>query len=137
MICGEIAPKAGLYVPPSQKALQQPLQARELSLQAPPQLGAQQLQPAPQVPQQMPPPQQMQPPPPLPQEKAGGPGLPVGQMAGRPRFCNRHDSSEKRIKSEEPSLRECQKCKMQLHTNHKEFMFCPGCSEQLDRCMLC
>jgi len=54
-----------------------------------------------------------------------------------PRFCCRHDSSEKRPKQEEASFKGCRKCQMQLHTNHRELALCPGCSESENRCMIC
>lgn len=134
MICGSSAPQAGNYVPPSQK------RGRQLTGSPgepqPPALA----QPSP--PQQQPPPVHVVPGPPqqamppMPQHlHQEGPGQ--NAFTGKPRFCARHNTSDKRIKAPEPSLQECQKCKMQLHTNHKEFTLCPGCSEQEDRCMLC
>lgn len=65
------------------------------------------------------------------------PAPPTNTMTSTPRFCSRHDSSEKRPKGEEASLQGCQKCRLQLHTNHRELALCPQCSDQEGRCMIC
>merc|ERR1712232_1548097 len=53
-----------------------------------------------------------------------------------PRFCPRHNTSEKRDKTE-PRERECQSCHMKLQTSYEQFTFCPACSDLQRRCMIC
>merc|ERR1719240_1174250 len=53
-----------------------------------------------------------------------------------PRYCCKHDSSEKRMKAE-PTMRECTSCHVQLQTSYVDFCLCPHCSEKQQRCMLC
>jgi len=67
--------------------------------------------------------------------KQQGPPPPQSSSSGR--FCGRHDSTEKRHKLQESSLKGCQKCQMQLNTNYAELKLCPGCSESDNRCMIC
>lgn len=84
--------------------------------------------------QQMPWPAPFQPPPPPPRDK----GLALAQVPAQvpPRYCSRHNVSERRVKSE-PQERQCQNCRMVLQTSYAEFTFCPPCSEQQQRCLIC
>merc|ERR1719253_1395707 len=51
-------------------------------------------------------------------------------------FCPNHDSSAKRVK-QQPSMRVCAGCCIQLQTNYSAFAFCPSCSGKRQQCMIC
>jgi len=51
-------------------------------------------------------------------------------------FCPNHDSSAKRVK-QQPTLRICTGCCVQLQTNYSTFSLCPSCSEKRQQCMIC
>lgn len=53
-----------------------------------------------------------------------------------PRFCNDHDSSEKREKTE-PCFKECKKCGIRVQSSYKDFQLCPQCSDKDQKCMIC
>lgn len=61
--------------------------------------------------------------------------LPQGNHVA-PRFCGRHNTSERRVKAEERQVK-CSACRMDLVTNYKEFSLCNGCSSGQERCMIC
>jgi len=61
-------------------------------------------------------------------------GAQQGQVP--PRYCNMHDSTQKRTKGE-PRFRECTVCHMMVQTNYADFSLCPPCSDREKRCMLC
>jgi len=58
------------------------------------------------------------------------------QTHGRPKYCAKHDSTEKRKKCKPQNL-PCTQCGSVIQTNYKEFALCPTCSEKDHRCMCC
>lgn len=52
-------------------------------------------------------------------------------------YCDRHNASEKRAKSERGRVWECKGCKVEVNTNYKEFSYCQPCSQRERRCMVC
>mmetsp|Transcript_103700 Transcript_103700/g.231657 ORF Transcript_103700/g.231657 Transcript_103700/m.231657 type:complete len:458 (+) Transcript_103700:90-1463(+) len=66
-----------------------------------------------------------------PLQSAAPPPVPVA-----PRFCTKHDASEKRVKKQ-PRMQECTSCHINIQTSYADFALCPGCSEGQRRCMIC
>jgi len=60
----------------------------------------------------------------------------LGVGAATPRYCSKHDCSEKRLKAE-PRHQKCKGCPLSVNNTYAEFTFCPSCSEQRHQCMLC
>jgi len=71
---------------------------------------------------------------PVPQANPAGPNRQT--QGGPPRYCCLHDTSDRRKKGE-PRVRGCKACGVQIETNYAEMSFCPPCSQNLDRCMVC
>lgn len=58
------------------------------------------------------------------------------QQTPTPVFCSKHGTSEQRRKAE-PRSHECQKCRGSIQTNYANLAYCPGCSQQISKCMIC
>jgi len=53
-----------------------------------------------------------------------------------PRFCNKHDTSEKRVKGEAREC-SCRTCGMTFTTTYAEVTLCGMCSERQKQCLIC
>lgn len=54
-----------------------------------------------------------------------------------PRYCEHHNTSEKRKKTSEPQSLSCRSCKATYMTSYTEFTLCAVCSERERACMIC
>jgi len=52
-------------------------------------------------------------------------------------YCQQHNSSDKRPKSDTGKVWHCRGCHVEVNTNYKEFAFCQPCSHREKRCMVC
>jgi len=68
--------------------------------------------------------------------KAASPQGKGKQTHGAPKYCAKHDKSEKRKKCKPQNL-PCSVCQAVIQTNYVEFALCPTCSEKDHRCMCC
>jgi len=71
---------------------------------------------------------------PSPSPKASGNGK--QQTHGAPKYCAKHDETQKRKKCKPKNL-PCSSCQTVIQTNYVEFTICPTCSEKDHRCMCC
>jgi len=71
---------------------------------------------------------------PAPSPKASGNGK--QQTHGAPKYCAKHDETQKRKKCKPKNL-PCSSCQTVIQTNYVEFTICPTCSEKDHRCMCC
>jgi len=55
---------------------------------------------------------------------------------GAPKYCAKHDRTEKRKKTK-PYNEPCVQCQAVIQTNYVQFKLCPACSEKDHRCMCC
>lgn len=53
-----------------------------------------------------------------------------------PRFCKKHDSTEKRVKGEAREW-SCKTCGITFMSTYAEVTFCSGCSERQKQCLIC
>jgi hypothetical protein len=64
---------------------------------------------------------------------ARGPPIPMNVA---PRFCEKHDSSEKRKKTD-PHPCTCKSCGLVFTSSYAEVALCSGCSDKEKRCLVC
>ncbi|CAE7886811.1 unnamed protein product [Symbiodinium microadriaticum] len=75
----------------------------------------------------------------VPQAPPPHPGVPMGGPPPRdvpPRFCQNHFTSAQREKID-PCQRPCERCGTQITSTYAQMTFCPPCSNELERCMIC
>lgn len=53
-----------------------------------------------------------------------------------PRYCNKHDTSEKRVKGE-PRECTCNSCGIKFTSTYTEVTLCSMCSDQRQQCLIC
>jgi len=75
------------------------------------------------------------PPPPPPRPQGGACQAPQSQVTVW--YCQHHNSSAKRPKSDAGRVWECRGCMVEVNTNYKEFAYCQPCSHKEKRCMVC
>jgi hypothetical protein len=76
------------------------------------------------------------PPAPEPRAPAPPPTAHSKETHGNPKYCSRHNTSDKRKKCA-PEKKACTKCHNKIQTNYAEFSLCPHCSNSDNRCMCC